>query len=386
MINLNALLKEMVTLRASDLHLKVDAPPVFRIDGELKRSDIGPLDEEDLVDLASQALDENQRKTLDSELGIDFALMVPGVARFRGNIHTQRGSLAMTFRCVPMVIPTIAELHMPPVLEEIAMKPRGLVLVTGTVGSGKSTTLAAMIDIINEKKNSKVITIEDPIEYLHGDKKGFIVQREVGEDTPTYAAALRHVLRQDPNVILIGEIRDEETMSIALTAANTGHLVLTTLHTIDAMQTVNRVISFYPPHQHKEIRFLLASSLQAIISQRLVRRAKSNGRVPAAEILICTAAIKDYIIEPEKTSLIRTAIQEGFTEYGMQTFDQSLMRLYKEEMISFEDALAHASNPSEFDLRVRGIEATSDKTWNVFEGRDSAIVTGSGPNAPRSRS
>ncbi len=377
MINLTALLKEMVTLRASDLHLKVNAPPVFRIDGELRRSDIEELKADALLSLAGQALDQEQLKVLDDELGIDFAVMVPGVARFRGNIHTQRGTLAMTFRCVPMIIPSLSELHMPPVLEDIAMKQRGLVLVTGTVGSGKSTSLAAMIDLINAKKNSKVITIEDPIEYLHTDKKGFIVQREVGDDTPTYASALKHVLRQDPNVILIGEIRDQETMSIALTAANTGHLVFSTLHTIDAIQTVNRVISFYPPHQHKEIRFLMAASLQAIISQRLVRRFNSDGRIPAAEILVCNAAIKDYIIDPAKTSLIRTAIQEGFTEYGMQTFDQSLMKLYKAEMITFEKALAHASNPSEFDLRARGIEATSDKTWDVFEGRDETLMSGS---------
>jgi len=373
-INLNVLLKEMVTLRASDLHLKVGAPPVFRIDGEMRRSDISQLREEDLLALASQALSEEQLKILGDDLGIDFAIMVPGVARFRGNIHTQRGTLAMTFRCVPMVVPTLAELNMPPVLEDIAMKKRGLVLVTGTVGSGKSTSLAAMINLINEKTNSKVITIEDPIEYLHQDKMGFMVQREVGDDTPTYASALRHVLRQDPNVILIGEIRDEETMSVALTAANTGHLVFSTLHTIDAVQTVNRVISFYPPHQHQEIRFLLASSLQAIISQRLVKMAGTEGRIPAAEILVCTAAIKDYIIDPAKTPLIRTAIQEGFTEYGMQTFDQSMMRLYKAEKITFEEALAQATNPSEFDLRARGIEATSDKTWDIFEGKASPVM------------
>ncbi len=369
MINLQALLKEMVNLRASDLHLKVQGPPVFRIDGDLRRSDLPDLGKEDLKDLAEQALSPVQMETLERDLGIDFALMVPGVARFRGNIHTQRGTYAMTYRCVPMLIPTLDEINMPAILEEIALKPRGLVLVTGTVGSGKSTTLAAMINKINESKSSKVITIEDPIEYLHADKRGFIVQREVGEDTPDYAAALKHVLRQDPNVILIGEIRDQETMHIALTAANTGHLVFSTLHTIDAMQTMNRVISFYPPHQHKEIRFLLAASLQAVVSQRLVKLAASAGRTPAAEILVCNAAVRDYIVDAEKTALIRTAIQEGFTEYGMQTFDQSLMRLYKAEKISFEEALSSASNPSEFDLRARGIEATSDTSWEIFEGK-----------------
>lgn len=374
MINLHALLKEMVKLRASDLHLKVNSPPTFRIDGELRRADMEGLTADTLVDLSKQALSPDQLETLHKAHGVDFAIMVPGVARFRGNIHMQRGTLAMTFRCVPMIIPRLSDLHLPPVLEEISLKKRGLVLVTGTVGSGKSTSLAAMINHINENRNYKVITVEDPIEYLHTDKKGFVIQREVGDDTPSYHEALRHILRQDPNVILIGEIRDIETMTIALTAANTGHLVFSTLHTIDAMQTMNRVISFYPPHQHKEIRFLMASSLQAIVSQRLVKRAGTLGRVPAAEILVCNAAIRDYIMESDKTSMIHTAIQEGYTEYGMQTFDQSLMRLYKEEKITFEEALHHASNPSEFDLRARGIEATSDKSWDIFEGKGSTVA------------
>ncbi|MFH1278352.1 MAG: type IV pilus twitching motility protein PilT [Candidatus Eisenbacteria bacterium] len=369
MIDLKALLKEMTQLRASDLHVKAGSPPIYRIDGDLRRTDLEELTPEDMLALADQVLMPAQKDILNDEMQVDFAVSLKGVGRFRANFHSQRGSLAMTFRLVPFEIASTADLNLPPVVGEIADKPRGLVLVTGTVGSGKSTTLAAMIDRINRERNAKIITIEDPIEFIHEDRKGLIIQREVGEDTRTFEAALRHVLRQDPNVILIGEIRDVTTMMVALTAANTGHLVLTTLHTIDAMQTINRVISFFPPHQHREIRFLLASSLQAIVSQRLVRRKESEGRIPAVEVLLCTATIRDFILDPEKTPLIRQAIQEGFTEYGMQTFDQSLMQLHKEDRITFEEALRHSSNPSEFDLRVRGIESASDKTWDFFEGR-----------------
>ncbi|RPJ43026.1 MAG: type IV pilus twitching motility protein PilT [Candidatus Latescibacterota bacterium] len=368
-MELKALLKEMVTLRASDLHLKAGAPPIYRIDGELRRTDLPALTPEDLLALAEPVLSAGQREILNEELQVDFAVNLPTVARFRANFHTQRGSLAMTFRIVPFTIAGIEELGLPRVVEEIATKPRGLVLVTGTVGSGKSTTLAAMIDRINAGRNAKIITIEDPIEFVHEDRKGLIIQREVGEDTRSFEAALKHILRQDPNVILIGEIRDIGTMSVALTAANTGHLVLSTLHTIDSIQTINRVVSFFPPHQHKEVRFLLASCLQAIVSQRLVRRADGVGRIPAVEVLLCTGTIRDYILDPEKTALIRNAIQEGYTEYGMQSFDQSLMQLYREGKITYEEALRSSSNPSEFDLRVRGIEAASDKTWDFFEGR-----------------
>ncbi|MBN1825902.1 MAG: type IV pilus twitching motility protein PilT [Candidatus Eisenbacteria bacterium] len=371
-MEIRSLLNEMVRLRASDLHIKVDAPPTYRIDGELKRTDLPPLGPEDLLMMADQVLTSHQKDILERDLQVDFAINIPDVARFRANFHTQRGTLAMTFRWVPFEIPSLDQLNLPPVLGDIAGKPRGLVLLTGTVGSGKSTTLAAMIDRINRTRNAKVITIEDPIEFVHTDRKGLVIQREVGDDTHSYRDALKHVLRQDPNVILIGEIRDMETMGVALTAANTGHLVFSTLHTIDAMQTINRVISFFPPHQHKEIRFLLASCLQSIVSLRLIRRADKVGRVPATEVLVATATIRDYILDQEKTTLIRSAMQDGFTEYGMQTFDQSLMKLFKENAISFEDALRHSSNPNEFELRVRGIEATSDKSWDYFEGRSAA--------------
>jgi twitching motility protein PilT len=364
-----ALLEGMKESGASDLHIKVGSPPVYRIDGELKRLAMGPLGPEDVDAILNQSLGEREKQTLESENQVDFALSIPKVARFRANVHRQRGTIAMTLRMVPYVIPTIESLNLPPVLADLALLPRGLVLVTGTVGSGKSTTLAAMIDVINTNRNAKVITIEDPIEYLHSDKKGLLIQREVGDDTPSYSSALKHVLRQDPNVILIGEIRDVDTMSIALTAANTGHLVLSTLHTIDAMQTVNRIISFFPIHQHQEVRFLLASCLQSVVSLRLVRRANGKGRVPAVEVMITTGAIREYLMDPEKIHMIKTAIAEGVTEYGMQAFDQSLMKLYKEGTITLDEAVRNCSNPTEFDLRVRGIEATTDNTWSLFEGK-----------------
>jgi twitching motility protein PilT len=252
-------------------------------------------------------------------------------------------------------------------------------LVTGTVGCGKSTTLAAIVDIINTQASSHVITIEDPIEFLHKDQKSIVSQREVGCDTGSYADALRHILRQDPDVILIGEIRDADSMKVALTAADTGHLVLSTMHTIDATQTISRIISFFPPHQHQEIRYLLASTLQAVVSQRLVNDFSGAMRYPAVEIMITTSTIRDFIRDPEKTVLIRQAIQEGFVQYQMQTFDQSLMQLYKEKKVSLETAMAASSNPHEFSLRVKGIQASSDTSWDRFEGssnsEDSEIIT-----------
>jgi twitching motility protein PilT len=239
--------------------------------------------------------------------------------------------------------------------------------VTGITGSGKSTTLAAMLQRINVERRAKIITIEDPIEFLHARKSGLVAQREVGTDTESFSSALRHVLRQDPDVIMVGEIRDLETMEIAITAANTGHLVLSTLHTIDAAQTINRVISFFPMHQHQEVRLLLASCLQAIVSMRLVPRADGVGRVPAVEVLLCTPTVQEYIIDADKTVMIRQAIQEGFHQYGMQTFDQSLMKLYKDGLVTYEAALANCTSPDEFNLRVKGIEASSDSSWGMFE-------------------
>ena len=370
MMDIKRILKEMISRGASDLHLKVASPPVFRINGTLVFGDYEAPTVQDMAAVCQQILAPNQRELFEATKEIDFAFGVPGVARFRANFYVQRGSVAMVFRHVPVEIHTPDDLHLPPVVKELAMKSRGLMLVTGTVGSGKSTTLASIVDIITREASRHVITIEDPIEFLHRDRKSIISQREIGCDTTSYADALKHVLRQDPDVILIGEIRDAESMKIAITAADTGHLVLSTMHTIDATQTISRIISFFPPHQHQEIRYLLASTLQAVISQRLVADADGLRRFPACEILIATGTIREYIREPEKTVMIRQAIQEGFIQYQMQTFDQSLMQLYKENRITIETALQASSNPHEFMLRVKGIQASSDNTWQRFENKD----------------
>ncbi len=366
-MDIKKILKEMINRGASDLHLKVATPPVMRINGTLVRGEYDPPSVQDMVSVAQQIMTPSQRETFENTREIDFAFGVPGVARFRANFYVQRGSVAMVFRHVPVEIKTTEELGLPPVVKTLAMKARGLVLVTGTVGSGKSTTLASIVDIINRQTARHVITIEDPIEFLHRDRMSIVSQREIGCDTGSYAEALKHVLRQDPDVILIGEIRDSESMKIALTAADTGHLVLSTMHTIDATQTISRIISFFPPHQHQEIRFLLASTLESVVAQRLVADAEGLNRYAAAEILIATSTIREYIRDPEKTVMIRQAIQEGFVQYQMQTFDQSLMQLYKEGKITLEDASHASSNPHEFALRVKGIQASSDTTWERFE-------------------
>jgi twitching motility protein PilT len=274
----------------------------------------------------------------------------------------------MVFRHVPVNIKSIDELGLPVVLKELSLRPRGLIFVTGTVGSGKSTTLTSMVNEINKTANKNIITVEDPIEFLHHDEKSIINQREIGSDTSSFHEALRHILRQDPDVILVGEIRDALTMEIALMAADTGHLVLSTLHTVDATQTINRVISFFPPHQHQEIRYLLGATLQAVIAQRLIPISGAKGRMPAVEVMVVTSTIREYIIDPEKTPLISQAIREGVSSHGMQSFDQSLMKLLSDGHITMEEALKNSSNPHEFSLRLKGIQATSDKTWETFEG------------------
>jgi twitching motility protein PilT len=367
-MNIISILEEMTELKASDLHLKVGFPPVVRVDGMLRIMDIPAPNQEELVKIADQILTPRQKRIFDDTKEVDFGFGVPGLSRFRCNFYVQRGTISMVFRRVPFNVPSFDDLNLPPAARDLAMSPRGLILVTGTVGSGKSTTLAAMLEAINVGSSKSIITIEDPVEFLVKDKKSIISQREVGMDTLSFNEGLKHILRQDPDVILIGEIRDAETMSIALMAADTGHLVLSTLHTTDAAQTVNRVISFFQPHQHEEVRFMLASNLRAVISMRLIPRADGKGRVPAVEIMVCTAAIRDYIVDQSKTPSIRAAIQEGVSQYGMQTFDQAIMQLYRKEMVTLEDALKFCTNPSEFSLRVKGIEATSDKTWEVFDG------------------
>ncbi|MBD3236825.1 MAG: PilT/PilU family type 4a pilus ATPase [Candidatus Eisenbacteria bacterium] len=366
-VDFRSLLQMMIDRQASDLHLKVGARPVLRIHGQLVKLEDAPVGAEEMQRLISKALTEEQRESLALAREIDFAFGVGGVGRFRANFYYQRGTPAIAVRYVPLGVPRIEQLNLPPVIRSIAMRPRGLVLVTGTVGSGKTTTLAAMIDEINRTASKNIITLEDPIEFLHRDQRALISQREVGLDTESYESGLKHILRQDPDVLLLGEIRTQQTMSVATMAANTGHLVLSTLHTIDAIQTVNRIISFYPPHQHEEVRFMLAAALQAVISMRLIRTADGRGRVPAVEVMVNTETIRDLLLDPGKTSRIRHAIAEGASHYGMQTFDQSLMDLCRRGMISGEEALRHASNPSEFELRMKGIRSASDATWEVFE-------------------
>ncbi len=354
---------EMVRHGASDLLLKAGRPPTIRVNGQLKMLEMPALRPDELKALAESLMTPRQLRDFADTKEADFGIGVPGIGRFRTNVYQQRGTVAFALRGIPYEVRTIRELLLPTVLEEIAVRPRGLVLVTGITGSGKSTTLAAMIEHINRHRRVNVITIEDPIEFLHRDQYANVSQREVGSDTVSFGHALRHVLRQDPDVILIGEIRDMETMDTALKAADTGHLVLSTIHTTDTTQTISRVLSFYPPHQHGEIRMLLSTALAAVCSMRLVPRADGNGRVPACEVLVNTAAVAENIRDTQKALTIPELISEGGTNYGMQSFDQSLMRWYTDGVISYEDAVFHATNPSEFALRVSGISAASDRTF-----------------------
>jgi twitching motility protein PilT len=365
--NFKDVLQQLVQRNASDLHLKVGRSPTLRLHGELVPLDLPALKPEDLKGLAEQLMTPRQVKEFTENKECDFAIGVPGIGRFRCNVYQQRGSLCYAMRSIPYQARTLKELNLPTVLEEIALRPRGLILVTGVTGSGKSTALAAMIQHINENRKANIITIEDPIEFLHRDINCNINQREVGTDTSTFGQALRRVLRQDPDVILIGEIRDLETLDTALKAADTGHLVFSTLHTTDATQTINRVLSFYPPHQQSEVRFSLASALQAVISLRLVPRSDKPGRVPACEVLINTQTVRDQIRDTEKTLNIPDLIKEGTVQYGMQSFDQALMGLYSQSIISYDSAVFFATSPGEFALRVQGVAGTSDNSWSGFE-------------------
>ena len=359
-MRIKQMLEQMFQLGASDLHIKAGIPPTVRINGKLRRLDSSPPTPKEIEETARQVLTPLQRERFERTREIDFAFGVTGLARFRANFYVQRNTIAMVYRHVPVTIRSVEELNLPSVIGDMALQPRGLILVTGTVGSGKSTTLAAMVKKINQSLNASIITIEDPIEFLHRDEKSIVNQREVGTDTTSYHEALRHILRQDPDVILIGEIRDRETMEIALKAADTGHLVLSTLHTIDATETVNRIIAVFPPYQHKQVRMQLSSVLKAIISMRLMPRADGKGRVPAVEVLIATATIKDCILDPDKTKSIQDVIEQGAIHYSMQTFDQSLFSLYKTGLITYEEALRRASNPDDFVLKVKGIQSTSE--------------------------
>jgi twitching motility protein PilT len=366
--NIDTLLRTACENKASDLHLKVGNYPYLRVDGELRAlTQYTRISSEDMLNMAFSMMTNRQKQKFKENAELDMAYGVAGLGRFRVNVFQQRGNVGMVLRVIPTKIRTLEELLLPRVTDRICQEKRGMVLVTGTTGSGKSTTLAAMVDRINSTRTDHVITIEDPIEFLHRDKKGFVNQREVEVDTSSFDSALRAALRQDPDVILVGEMRDHETIQTALMAAETGHLVFSTLHTMDATETVQRIIAVFPPPEQKQIRLQLASTLKAVISQRLVRKADGIGRAPAVEVLVATEFIRDCIINPDKTRLIHDAISAGVSQYGMQTFDQSLYDLYSQGLITLEEALANSSNPDEFKLRIAGISNTADAAREEME-------------------
>jgi twitching motility protein PilT len=376
-MNINDLLKMAIERKASDLHLKVGSHPVLRIDGELAPlGELKRLMQEDTIAMAFSIMNARQKQRFKEDLELDIAYSVPGLGRFRCNVFQQRGAVGLVMRVIPARIQSVRELMLPPVLERICEERRGLVLCTGTTGSGKSTTLAAMVDYINNSRGEHIMTIEDPIEFLHRDKKSIVNQREVDVDTRGFSTALRAALRQDPDVVLVGEMRDFETIETALLAAETGHLVFSTLHTLDATETVNRIISVFPPHHQKQIRIQLSQVLRAIISLRLVPRADGIGRVPAVEVLVSTGYIRECIENKEKTKYIREQIALGTSQYGMQTFDQSLYQLYKSGLITLDEALKRASNPDEFKLKIQGVQFTADASREQME--ESLVAPGDG--------
>ncbi len=354
---------------ASDLHIKAGSFPFLRINGDLQPMvEAQRLSAEDTLNMAFSMMNNRQKQRFSENSEIDVAYGVQNLGRFRCNIFQQRGTVGMVLRVIPTTVRTIEELRLPSAIDGLADHHRGMVLVTGTTGSGKSTTLAAMIDYINRTRTGHIVTVEDPIEFLHRDKKAYVNQREVDVDTKSFYEALRGALRQDPDVILVGEMRDHETIETALMAAETGHLVLSTLHTLDATETIQRIVSIFPPHQQNSIRLQLASVLRGVISMRLVRAADSTmGRVPAVEVMVVTPYIRDCVIYPEKTHLIRDAIAQGTSQYGMQTFDQSLFDLYSQELITYEEAVASTTNPDEFKLRVSGIRSAADQARDDME-------------------
>jgi twitching motility protein PilT len=367
-MELNEILKIAIKGGASDIHLKSGLPPMFRVDGALvPLKNAERLLPDEIQKMALGIMSVHQKAKFESHHEADLAYGIPGLGRFRVNVFQQRGTTGIVFRVIPFGVKTVDQLHLPKVVESIAMEQRGLILVTGTTGSGKSTTLAAMIDHINSNRTCHIVTVEDPIEFLIRDRRSIVNQREIGVDTDSFANALRASLRQDPDVILVGEMRDFETIETAITAAETGHLVMSTLHTLDATETINRIISVFPPYQQKQVRLQLGSILKAVISQRLVPRADGKGRVPALEILVTTARVRECIADKDRTKELHDAIAKGFTTYGMQTFDQSLMHLVKSNLVTYEEALRHVSNADDFALRFRGIASTSDGTWDDFD-------------------
>lgn len=367
-MELNDILAEAVRNDASDVLLKVGVPPAFRVRADfLPLEGAAPLDSDAIEHIVAGVLDDRRRAKLQQDLQVDLAYSHPDLGRFRVNIFRQRGYLSLVIRVIPNRIRNGAELNLPPAVERMATERRGLILVTGTTGSGKSTTLAALIDFINRTRQSHIITIEDPIEYEHPDRLSFVNQREVGYDAIDFPSALKAALRQNPDVILVGEMRDLETIETAILAAETGHLVMSTLHTLDAQETITRVISVFPEHQRDQARLILASVIRGVVSQRLIPRADGLGMVPAVEVLVASARVREYIADKTKTRDLHDVIAQGHTTYGMQTFDQSLMALFRSGLITYNEALLHCSNPSDFELKVRGIASTSDARWDNFE-------------------
>ena len=366
-MELNDILIVAVKAKGSDVHMKAGLQPVVRIDGKLRPIPNAPRLAADVIrEIAHSLMNDRQRKHFEENHEVDLSYGIPGLSRFRVSVYTQRGTIAMVLRIIAFGVPSFEALNLPPVLKRISMEERGLILVTGTTGCGKSTTLASMIDYINDNRTCNIITVEDPVEYLHKDKKSIISQREVGFDTLTFGNALKGALRQDPDVILVGEMRDLETIETALTAAETGHLVMSTLHTLDAGETINRIVSVFPPYHQRQVRMQLSGVLKGVISQRLVPKADGKGRVPAVEVMISTGRIRECIDDKEKTKQLPDAIAQGYTTYGMQTFDQSLMQLYTRKFITYEEALRQSTSPDDFALKVSGISSVSDASWDQF--------------------
>ncbi len=369
-MHINDLLKTAVERGASDLHVKVGCLPMMRLHGMLMPVVEEPrLTTQDTEAMAASVMNPAQQQRFRDASEMDLAYSVPGMGRFRCNVFRQRGTVGLVLRVIPTRIPNVDELLLPQVLKKIAEEERGLVLVTGTTGSGKSTTLAAMIDHINNHRASHIMTVEDPIEYLHRDHRSIVNQREVSLDTQSFAHALRAALRQDPDVILVGEMRDHETVDTALLAAETGHLVFSTLHTLDATETINRIIAIYPPHQQRQVRLQIASILKAVISQRLMPRSDGKGRLPAVEVMVSTPFIRDCIADKDKTHQIHGAIAAGTSQYGMQTFDQSIFSHYQQRLVTLDEALRWASNVDEFKLKVQGITTTSEMAREEMKQR-----------------
>jgi len=363
MFDVDAALRRLVASEGSDLHLKVPSPPLMRVHGRLEPVDpqaapLQPADTERV--LRELLLDADKLSEFETDREVDFSYELEGVARFRVNAFRQRGHVSLVMRAIPFSVKTIEELQLPPVIRTLAEEERGIILLTGTTGSGKSTTLAAMIDHVNETMSKHVVTIEDPIEFLHRDKRSVINQREVGLDTASFHRALRRVLRQDPDVILVGEMRDEETVHTALSAAETGHLVLSTVHTVDATESINRIIDFFPPHMHQQVRAMLAGTLKGVVSQRLVPRPDGDGRVAVCEVMVTTGRVRDMIMDPQQTGRLHEVISEG-EYYGMQTFDQALLGHVQAGRVSVDDALKAATSPHDFKLLLAadGRKATS---------------------------